>query len=121
LTGLARDGVLPPWSEWFGPVAEPVPDRELRSTLAAEMPRLPVSYFEASVPMSHGWDRVPCGYVLLSETYRQSAAEARDRGWPVVEIPQGNHLTLATDPVTVAGALIGLEPAPGLGSSAEER
>lgn len=112
LANLAIDGQLPPWSEWFGDevMEELVPDAALRAALVAEMPRLPLSYFEASVPMPADWDELPCSYLLLSETYRQSADEARDRGWPVVELPRGNHLSLVTDPVAVTTALLQLEP-----------
>jgi hypothetical protein len=51
LRALAGDGVLPPWSSWFGEDAmrELVPDDRLRATLKEEMSRLPLSYFEASV------------------------------------------------------------------------
>jgi pimeloyl-ACP methyl ester carboxylesterase len=61
LRALATDGVLPRWSSWFGENAlrELVPDERLRAALEAEMPRLPLSYFEASVPVSHGWEAHP--------------------------------------------------------------
>lgn len=66
---------------------ELVPDDRLRAVLAREKPRLPLSYLEASVPLRDGWD-ARCAYLLLSaEAYRASAADARDRGWPVREIP----------------------------------
>jgi hypothetical protein len=40
-----------------------VPDQRLRSALEAEMPRLPVSYFDASIPLPEAWERRPCGYL----------------------------------------------------------
>ncbi len=112
LSELATDGKLAPWSEWFGPevMAELVPDRQLRAALVADMPRLPLSYFQASVRMPAGWDVPPCGYMLLSEQYRKDADEAHRRGWPLVEIPEGNHLSLATDPSAVTAALLQLQP-----------
>jgi pimeloyl-ACP methyl ester carboxylesterase len=112
LRELATDGVLPPWSSWFGANAmrELVADERARAALEAEMPRLPVSYLEASVPLPSGWNRRPCAYLLLSaELYRHSASEARARGWPVGEIPGGRHLTTVTEPVAVADALLDLE------------
>jgi len=104
LGALATDGVLPPWSSWFDEDAMRalVPDVRLRADLEDEMPRLPLSHFDASVPLPHGWDELPCAYLLLaSEPYGESAADARDRGWPVAEIPGAQHLALVTDPIAV--------------------
>jgi hypothetical protein len=112
LRALASDGVLPPWSTWFGPdgIRELVPDDAVRATLEKEMPRLPLALFEASVPVPEGWDRHGGGYLLLSpDQYGDSAADARGRGWPVAEIPRAHHLTLVTDPDAVAGELLRLE------------
>jgi pimeloyl-ACP methyl ester carboxylesterase len=109
---LASDGVLPPWSTWFGEDAmrELVPDERLRATLEEEMPRLPLSYFEASVPLPGGWSARPCAYLLFSgEPYAKSAAQARDQGWPVAEIPGAGHLAMASYPIAVTEALLDLE------------
>ena len=113
LRAMATDGVLPPWSRWFGTSAmrELVPDERLRADLEAEMPRLPLSYFEATVPLPDGWtNRRPCAYLLLSPTpYRQSAADARAHGWPVTEIHGVQHLAIATNATPVTQALLDLE------------
>jgi pimeloyl-ACP methyl ester carboxylesterase len=112
LRALASDGVLPPWSSWFdeGAMRELVPDESLRAALEAEMPRLPLSYFEASVPLPDGWDAHPCAYLLFTaETYGPSAADARDRGWQVAEVQGVRHLAMATHPVAVADALLDLQ------------
>jgi pimeloyl-ACP methyl ester carboxylesterase len=113
LTAMAPHGVLAPWSRWFGADAmrEMVPDERLRAELEAEMPCLPLSYFEATVPLPQDWgDRRPCAYLLLSATpYRQSAAEARAHGWPVTEIHGVQHLAIATNPIPVTEALLDLE------------
>jgi hypothetical protein len=109
LRALASDGLLPPWSTWFGDegLRELVPDDRVRAELEKEMPRLPLAYFEASVPAPPGWDSRPCGYVLLGgEPYGQSAGDARERGWPVVELRDAHHLALVTDPALVADALL---------------
>jgi pimeloyl-ACP methyl ester carboxylesterase len=114
LRTLATEGVLPRWSSWFGEDAmrELIPDERLRATLVAEMPRLPLSYFEASVPVPDGWDARPCAYILFSEEpYEQSASDARARGWPVAEIRGAQHLALATEPIAVTEALLDLEAA----------
>jgi len=110
LRGLARDGVLPPWSEWFGPEAmvELVPDPERRRVVAAEMPRLPLWAFETRLTLPDAWPAAANGAcILLSEPYRRDAERARTQGWPVVEL-LGAHLDLVARPADVAGAIDGL-------------
>lgn len=112
LRALAENGVLPPWSSWFGEDAmrELVPDDRLRSVLEDEMPRLPLSYFDADVPLPDGWDARPCAYLLLTdEPYAESAADARGRAWQVAEISGVKHLAMATEPIAIADALLDLE------------
>jgi len=112
LRALATDGVLAPWSSWFGEhaVRELVPDERLRAALEAEMPRLPLSYFQASVPMPDRWTRRRCAYLLLSaDPYAHSAGQARALGWPVREMHGAHHLAIATDPIPVTEALLDLE------------
>lgn len=114
LRALASDGVLPPWSSWFGQDAmrELIPEERLRATLEEEMPRLPLSYFEASVPLPGDWSARPCAYLLLSgEPYAKSAAQARDQGWAVAETAGAGHLAMASDPIAVTDTLLDLERA----------
>ncbi len=110
LRTLAVDGTLPPWSAWWGDEAmrELVPDQAARAALERELPSLPLSYFEESVPSPAGWDRVPCAYLLLSDAYRDAASDARAREWPVEEITGAQHLHLVVAPATVADVLIQL-------------
>jgi Alpha/beta hydrolase family len=112
LRALASDEVLPPWSSWFGEetMRELVPDDQLRRALEDEMPRMPLSYFDAVVPLPDGWDASPCAYLLLArEPYGESAADAKDRGWPVADIPGTQHLAMVTEPIAIADALLRLE------------
>jgi hypothetical protein len=89
---------------------ELVPDERVRADLEAEMPRLPLSYFEANVPLPNDWaTRHPCAYVLLSTPYGQSATEARAYDWPTIEIDGVQHLAIATNPIPVTEALLDLE------------
>jgi hypothetical protein len=87
--GLAADGLLPPWSDWFGRgvMAELVPDAAWRAIVIADLPRIPLAYFEDGSPAPSGWTNIPCGYVLLSEPYASEAATAAERGWPVERLP----------------------------------
>jgi hypothetical protein len=107
LRAMAVDGVLPPWSEWFGPTVmrELVPDAERRAAIAAELPRLPLAYYESRVPVPPGWAAVGGGYILLSaEAYGTQASSAAARGWPVILLP-GGHLDIATSPAPIAAAI----------------
>jgi hypothetical protein len=107
LRAMAVDGMLPPWSEWFGPTAmqELVPDAGRRAVIEAELPRLPLSYFEARVPVPTSWVAAGGGYVLLSdEAYGDQAAASAARGWPVIRLP-GRHLDIVTRPEPIAAAI----------------
>jgi len=106
LRTIETEGRLPPWSEWFGPgiMEDLIPDDDLRSAVVAELPELPISYFEGVIPVPSGWVRTSCRYVLLSEAYREEAAEATSRGWQVYE-HLGSHLDILTRPVEIADSL----------------
>ncbi len=107
---LAVDGVLPKWADWWKTAMERlVPDPVTRETLRAEMPRLPLRYFENLVKVPSGWTEASCGYVRLSEAFEAVAADAEERGWPVVRFTAG-HLHLAVDPVSVCSAILSLAP-----------
>ena len=107
LRALAVNGMLPRWSEWFGPdtMRELIPDEARRAIVSAELPGLPLSYFEARVHIPAGWAGVGGGYVLLSEAYQEAAATAAAHGWPV-ERRMGSHLDLVTRPGEIASAIL---------------
>jgi pimeloyl-ACP methyl ester carboxylesterase len=111
LRALSTEGTLPPWSSWFGErtMRELVPDRAVRGVLEREMPRLPLTYFEERIPVPERWSERPCAFLLLTETYRESAADARSRGWPVAEVTDVQHLAPVTDPIVVTQMLLDLE------------
>ena len=111
LRTISADGVLPRWSSWFGEetMGELVPDAALRDALEQEMPRLPLAYFEGGVPLPERWAERPCAFLLLTEAYRESAADARGRRWSTKEIPGVQHLAPVTDPIAVTDALLALE------------
>lgn len=106
LATIAEDGVLPPWSEWFGPgvMESLIPDSRVRELIEAELPRVPLSYFAGSVPPVLTWPSELNGYILLSDGYLDDAEEARRRGWTVVEV-HGQHLDLITKAPDVASAV----------------
>jgi len=107
LRAKVSDGVLPPWTQWWDEddVAPMFPDQRTRVAVSAEQPRLPLGYYEQSVPAPAGWDAVPCGYLFFGPPYDELAGDAHDRGWPVQQIP-GLHLHQLVDPDGVTDILI---------------
>jgi hypothetical protein len=103
------DGLLPPWTHWWDEhdVAPMFPDARTRRTVTAEQPRLPLAYYEQSIPAPAGWDAVPCGYLFFGAPYDEVAAEAGERGWPVHRVP-GLHLHQLVDPDGVTAAMVDL-------------
>jgi pimeloyl-ACP methyl ester carboxylesterase len=106
LLGLVRDAALPPWHEWLPPgtVEALLPDPGVRERFVAELPRVPVAYFEESAPTVAGWDSVRCAYVRLSEAYDGAADKARHSGW-WVRRENADHLAMLTRPDTVAASI----------------
>ena len=109
LRGLASGGFLPPWSDWFGPDSfqELIPDEQARRIVSAELPALPLSYFEARVPVPIGWTSTRSGYILLSEAYAEQASKAEASSWPVARLP-GAHLDIVTRPAEIADAILSI-------------
>ena len=107
LRPLAVEGVLPPWSVWLGEggVERLIPDSEMRARVEAELPELPMTLFEAALPVPAGWCGWPCDYLLLSEDMRGEAERARSLGWSVLE-DLGNHLDVVNRADEVAADLV---------------
>lgn len=106
LRELASGGWLPPWHQWFPPeaVAAELPDPGLRARFVAELPRPPLAYFEERAPVVERWPPPRCGYLQLSDAYREVADEAERRGWPTLREP-ASHLAMLTRPEAVSGML----------------
>lgn len=111
LISIAADGVLPPWSDWYGPdiMQALIPDAAVRRLFIADLPRLPLSYFSGSVPPVRPWPSVENGYILLSKAYVDEASEARQRGWVVEEL-RGEHLDIVTRARAIADAIRRVAP-----------
>jgi hypothetical protein len=103
------EGRLPQWTTWWDEddVAPLFPDLQTRSTVSAEQPRLPLSYYEQQVPVPAGWDNRPCGYLLFGSPYDRMAQEARERGWDVDQV-SGGHLHQLVDPDAVTACIIAM-------------
>jgi hypothetical protein len=113
LREIARDGVVPPWPEWW-PGAD---DCELfrseaaREAVLADARPLPLAFFEETLPsLSSSPAHRDHGYLLFSDGYREEADAARRNGWPVAEVP-GSHLHMLVSPAEVATAILALTDA----------
>jgi hypothetical protein len=101
-----RDGLLPPWTQWWSPddLEGEFPDDELRAVVEQEQVRLPLAYFEAGIPSPPGWEALPAAYLAFGDTYAAERAAAERRGWPVRTLAGGHLLPLA-EPEAVAAAI----------------
>ena len=102
LLGMVSHGLLPPWNEWFPPgvLEELVPQPALRREFVAEIPRLPVGYFEEPAPVTSAPGTRRCAFLRLSAAYDNAANEAEDRGWWVIR-KDWDHLRMLTAPEAV--------------------
>ncbi|MGI8794032.1 MAG: alpha/beta hydrolase [Acidimicrobiales bacterium] len=109
LMGLAGDGMLPPWHQWWDPaVFEPlIPDDALRAQFVAELEPVPVALLDEVIPDVDDWPDAPCGYLRLSKAYELEEAHAARAGWAVSRI-DGRHLGVLTEPDEVTTRLLAL-------------
>ena len=107
LLGMVSSGLLPPWNEWFPPgvIEELVPQPALRREFVAEIPRLPVAYFEEPAPVTRASEIRRCAYLRLSAAYDHTADEAEHRGFWVVR-RDWDHLRMLTAPESVAELVV---------------
>jgi alpha-beta hydrolase superfamily lysophospholipase len=103
MRGLANNGVLPPYHEWFPPgaLADWVPDPQRRRRLIAEIPQLPVAYFEEPAPPVRFAESVACAFVRLGANFDAAADKAQRLGWWVTR-RDWDHLRMLSDPEGVA-------------------
>jgi pimeloyl-ACP methyl ester carboxylesterase len=101
LLAMAVDGLLPPWHEWSPPgaIEELVHEPALRRAFFAEIPRLPVAYFEERAPVTSDLRR--CAFLRLSAAYDRAADEAERLGWWVAR-RDWDHLRMLSAPEAVA-------------------
>ena len=107
LAGLATNGLLPPWNEWFPPsvLEDLLPEASIRKRFVSDLPRLPLNYFETPAPAAEDWRASPSGYLQLSSAYEQETKEAERRGWLTRREPS-SHLAMLTRPEPVADMIL---------------
>ena len=100
------DGRLRRWLEWWPDdvVTELIPDADERTALLDDMPSLPRSFYDESIPAPEGWTDRHCAYLKLSDAYEAEFAEAGRRGWARGEL-DSDHLAIRTQPHLVVDAL----------------
>jgi hypothetical protein len=81
-----------------------IPDEDARREVEAQLPQLPLTFYETPVALPDNWCDTPGAFVLLSESYRQDAATAASMGWPTIE-RLGTHLDVVNHPDRVAQTL----------------
>lgn len=109
LRALARDGVLPRWSTWWGEgvMERLVPDPNVRARIGSELVEVPLEFFEHTIELPERWSDAPGRYLLLSEGYRSDANTAISWGWPTHEL-LGAHLDLVNHPEQIARTMLDL-------------
>lgn len=84
-----------------------VPDDVQRAQLDAELPEVPIAFYEVAMELPTDWPRRPSSFLLLSDAYRADAERARSFGWRVTD-RLGGHLDIMTAPQAVAPLVIDL-------------
>jgi hypothetical protein len=103
------EGRIQRWHDWWpaGTMTALVPDDRLRHRITEDTPRVPRSFYDASVPIPQGWTNRLGGYLQLSDSYDDDRERAASYGWKTRTI-DGSHLDLAVRPEVVADAVIEL-------------
>ena len=106
LRAIQKDGYLPAWNRWWPKetLEAMLPDGQTREAFIADLPSLPMSYFEERAPDVTMPADLPCAYLQWSNGYADEAQAARDLGWPC-EMLVLHHLAMVSDPEAVAAAL----------------
>lgn len=104
------DGLLPVWTSWWdeADVVDLFPDAEMRARVEMEQQQLPLSYFEGTLPVPHGWDDIPGAYLAFGDTYATERDQAARRRWPVSTMSAAHHLHMLIDPEEVATQMVAL-------------
>lgn len=97
---IVKEGVLPPWSEWFGEEAmvEVIPDAEQRRHFVSELRSIPLALYHEKITYPSDWLAAPCAYLQLSEFYKPLADQASERGWPTMTIDTSTTTLLCYKP-----------------------
>jgi hypothetical protein len=104
LRAIARDGMLPPWPEWWPASAmrDILPDETMRERFVVDCPSVPETVLDEVMP---DVPEPPAAYVQLSAVCAADANAAEARGWPVIRV-DGSHLSILTAPEEAVDAIV---------------
>ena len=99
-------GLLPGWTNWWdeSDLEGLFPSALTRARVEDEQRRLPLTYFQETLPVPVGWADCPGAYLAFGDTYAVEREAPRARGWPVTTLP-GEHLHMLIAPEQVASAI----------------
>jgi hypothetical protein len=100
---LATGERHPRWTD--ADLEEAIPTPGLRRGVMESVRPRPEDFYTEPIPVFDGWPDAPCGYLLLSESYRPTFERAQREGWVTREI-KGGHFHMLADPPAVADALL---------------
>jgi hypothetical protein len=84
---------------------ELVPETAVRRQLIAEIPRLPVAYFDEPAPQTRFADSMACAFMRLGSPFDRAADKAERLGWWVAR-RDWDHLRMVSDPEAVADLIV---------------
>lgn len=99
------EGLLPRWPMWWArEEVEPLfPGPDVYEQACRAAPRVPAPYVTDEVPVPKGWAaREGLAYLAFGRTYAAEIATAEQLGWPVLVLPEQNHLLHLHNPAHVA-------------------
>ncbi len=103
-----EQGVLPPWTEWWGDaISELFPDAAVRNAVEREQQRLPLTYFTSRIPVPSDWTAHRASYLAFGDTYADERRRAARLGWATRTIT-GDHLHALHDPMVVGTSILDL-------------
>ena len=88
-------------------MARLIADPALRAEFSADLPRLPLAYFEARAPTDDTWRTKPGAYLQLSDACAGDAQAAEGFGW-TVRRERLHHLAMLTHPDRLAAILVSM-------------
>jgi hypothetical protein len=104
LREIWASGKLFPTDYWTDPSFKLlVPDDAKLEKLIEEMQQLPDDYWTEQIPATPSWPDAPVAALLFIENaYKATSALARENGWPLLELANGNHWSMLVQPETAA-------------------
>ena len=102
---LLAGGHIPQWSD--DDLSMVVADPGTRRIILAGLRPQGLAFYTEPIPVFAGWPDAPCAYLQFSQGYDYSATQARQMGWPTLNLDAG-HFHLLVDAPAVADALVEL-------------